>query len=165
MQFLVCGLLWFSAIGCGVMAGVYFAFSVFVMPALGRIDQAGGMAAMNAINVDILNSLFMPLFFGTSLAAFSLAILALVHWGEAGTVSMLVGGVLYVGGMFIVTVAFNVPLNDALASADPGTPASRAIWSRFLSEWTVWNHIRAGASAVASGLFISALISRGAGAI
>jgi uncharacterized membrane protein len=50
MQTLVTGLLWISAIGCGLLAGLYFAFSTFVMTALGRIDQAAGIAAMNSIN-------------------------------------------------------------------------------------------------------------------
>jgi uncharacterized membrane protein len=59
-QFLTPGLLWFSAIGCGLLAGVYFAFSTFIMTALGRIGQAQGIAAMNAINVEIVQSLFMP---------------------------------------------------------------------------------------------------------
>lgn len=48
-QILTSGLLWFSAVGCGLMAGVYFAFSTFIMTALGRLDQAAGIAAMNAI--------------------------------------------------------------------------------------------------------------------
>ena len=35
----ITGLLWFSVVGCGLMAGVYFAFSGFVMTALSRIDR------------------------------------------------------------------------------------------------------------------------------
>src|SRR5262245_62876496 len=84
------GLLWFSAVGCGVMAGVYFAFSGFVMTALSRIDQASGVAAMNSINTVILRSLFMPLFFGTTIAALTLAAVALLRWGTPGAQSMLV---------------------------------------------------------------------------
>lgn len=159
MQMLFVGLLWFSAIGCGVMAGVYFAFSAFVMTALGRIDQAGGIAAMNAINTDILKSLFMPLFFCTSLASLMLAVLATIHWSHAGAGTTLAGGVLYVVGMFMVTIFFNVPLNDALAAADPSNSASNALWQRYLSEWTKWNHIRTVASAAASALFVVALTS------
>ena len=54
--FLTC-LLWFGAIGCGLLAGLYFAFSVFIMTALGRIEQAQGISAMNSINSTILRSL------------------------------------------------------------------------------------------------------------
>ncbi|WP_245350551.1 hypothetical protein [Bradyrhizobium sp. UFLA03-84] len=72
---LTSGLLWFSALGCGLLAGLYFAFSAFVMTALGRIDQAAGISAMNAISVDILRSLFMPVFLGTTLSCAVLVVL------------------------------------------------------------------------------------------
>src|ERR1700712_4351729 len=100
-QLLTSGLLWFSAIGCGLIAGLYFAFSAFIMTALGRLDQAAGVAAMNAINVDIVRSLFMPLFLGTTLTSALLAVLACLRWGEPGAIAALAGGVLYVAGMFV----------------------------------------------------------------
>lgn len=156
-QFLIPGLLWFSAIGSGLLAGVYFAFSAFVMAALGRIDPAAGIAAMNSINAVIVRSLFLPFFLGTTLSAAALAVLAVFRWGEPGAVAMLVGGVIYVLGMFLVTVIFNVPLNDALAAADPAATQAADLWARFLRDWTFWNHVRTVASAAATGLFVIAL--------
>lgn len=156
-QVLTSGLLWFSAVGCGLMAGVYFAFSTFVMTALGRLDQAAGIAAMNAINVDIVRSLFMPLFLGTTAAGAALVVMGALRLGEPGAVSMIAGGGLYVVGMFVVTVVFNVPLNDALAAVQPSSPEAGAIWAAYLKDWVLWNHVRTVASAVASGLFIVAL--------
>ena len=41
----------FAALGCAMMAGVFFAFSSFVMPALRRLPATQGIAAMQAINV------------------------------------------------------------------------------------------------------------------
>ena len=35
---------------------------------------------------------------------------------------MIAGGLLYVVGMFVVTMVFNVPLNNALAAVDPASP-------------------------------------------
>jgi uncharacterized membrane protein len=81
-QLLTPGLLWFSAIGCGLLAGLYFAFSTFVMTALARLGQTQGIAAMNSINVEIVRSLFMPLFLGTTLTSTALAVLSFFHWGE-----------------------------------------------------------------------------------
>jgi uncharacterized membrane protein len=159
-QLLTSGLLWFSAIGCGLLAGLYFAFSTFIMTALGRIDQAAGISAMNAINVEIVRSLFMPFFLGTTLSSAALAPLAIVRWSEAGAMAMLVGGVLYVLGMFVVTMVFNVPLNDALAAVDPSSPAAATLWTRYLSDWTFWNHVRTVASTVACALFIVAIATR-----
>ena len=69
LQMLMTGLLWFSAVGCGLLAGLYFAFSTFIMAALGRIGQAASIAAMNAINVAIVQSQFMPIFLATTAAS------------------------------------------------------------------------------------------------
>jgi uncharacterized membrane protein len=158
-QVFTTGLLWSSAIGCGLIAGVYFAFSTFVMTALGRLDQAAGIAAMNAINVDIVRSPFMPLFLGTTVAGAALAVMGALRVGEPGAASMIAGGGLYVIGMFVVTMVFNVPLNNALAAVGPSAPEAGAVWTTYLKDWTFWNHVRTVASAVASALFIAALAS------
>jgi len=115
---------------------------------------------MNAINVDIVRSLFMPLFLGGTLAAAALAVMAILRWGEPGAMVMLAGGVLYVVGMLVVTMVFNVPLNDALAAADPSSPEAASLWARYLKDWTFWNHVRTAASAGACVLFVSAIAAR-----
>ena len=68
---------------------------------------------MNAINVDIVRSPFMPLFLVTTLMALALVVLALFDREQPGAMLAVAGGVLYVVGMFAVTMAVNVPLNDA----------------------------------------------------
>jgi uncharacterized membrane protein len=157
MNAIVTGLLWFSALGSGLLGGVYFAFSAFIMTSLGRIDQAAGIAAMNAINVMILRSLFMPLFLATTLSSAVLAVLGAVRWGEPGATSMLAGGILYVLGMFAVTMIFNVPLNNALAAVDPASAEAAVTWSRYLKDWTFWNHLRTVACVGATVLYIAAI--------
>jgi uncharacterized membrane protein len=159
-QFLTSSLLWFSAMGCGLIAGVYFTFSAFVMTSLGRIDPAAGIAAMNSINLVILRSLFMPLFLGTTLAGAALALLTVFRWGESGAIAMLAGGVIYVLGMFFVTIIFNVPLNDALAAVDPSTAQGASLWATYQQAWTFWNHVRTVASLAASVLFTLAIAAK-----
>ena len=151
------GLLWFSAIGCGLLGGLYFAFSAFIMTSLGRIDRGAGIAAMKAINVDIVKSLFMPLFLLTTVSAAALVVLAIVRWGEPGAVAMLLGGIVYVLGMFVVTMIFNVPLNNALAAVDPASGEAASTWARYLKDWTLWNHVRTLACTAATILFIAAI--------
>jgi uncharacterized membrane protein len=151
------GLLWFSAIGCGLLAGVYFAFSTFIMTALGRIGQAQGIAVMNAINAEIVKSPFIPLFLGTTLTSGVLAAMAAFRWGEPGCAAMLAGGALHVAGMFIVTMVFNVPLNNRLAAVDPSSTEAASLWARYLKDWTMWNHVRTIASTAACALFIAAI--------
>ena len=160
MTLLVTILLWFSALGCGLLAGVYFAFSTFIMSALSRSGQASGVTAMSAINSTILRSLFMPFFFGTTLSSAVLAVVGAVRWGGPGSLAMFVAGVAYVLGMFGVTIAFNVPLNNVLDSADPASPADAPIWARYLRDWTFWNHVRTVACIAAAALFIAAIASR-----
>ncbi len=148
-------LLWFSAIGCGLLAGLYFAFSTFIMRALDRTGAEAGAAAMNAINLQILRSPFMPFFLGTTVSSAILALIALLRWGEPGSLSTLLGGVLYVVGMFGVTMVFNVPLNNRLSRAGSGDVS--AVWRNYLDVWTRWNHVRTLTSAAASALFIAAI--------
>jgi len=157
---LTTGLLWFSAIGCGLIAGVYFAFSTFIMTSYARIAPAAGIAAMNAINIDIVKSVFMPVFFGTTVVAAILAGFAFFRWGAPGSTAVLLGGVIYVVGMLGVTLFFNGPLNDALAAVDPSSTEGAALWARYVRDWTFWNHVRLIASIVASALFTFGLITK-----
>jgi uncharacterized membrane protein len=159
-QLIIPGLLWFCAIGCGLLGGLYFAFSTFVMTSLGRIGQVAGISAMNAINVDIVRSPFIPIFFGTTLASAALAGLAIFRWGEPGALAMMAGGIIYVLGMFVVTVVFNVPLNNALAAVDPASADAASLWARYLKDWTFWNHVRTIACIAAGALFIAAIAAR-----
>jgi uncharacterized membrane protein len=99
-------LLWFGAIGCGLLGGLYFAFSTFIMDALASIEQAHGISAMNSMNSTILKSLFMPFFFGTTLVSLIFVIVGIVRWGEPGSMTMLAGGLIYVAGMFLCTMFF-----------------------------------------------------------
>ena len=160
MHTLVTSLLWLSAIGCGLLAGLYFAFSTFIMTALGRIDQAAGISSMNAINVVIVQSLFMPVFLGSTLTSLALAVLAPFRWDEPGAAMWLSGGVLYVVGMFVVTAVFNVPLNNALAAVAPASSEAGTLWARYLVDWTWWNHVRTVTSTLAFALFIAAIAAR-----
>jgi uncharacterized membrane protein len=77
-----------AALGCGLMAGIFFAFSAFVMKALSRLPASEGMAAMQAINVAILNPLFFVVFFGTLALCGWAVIVSLWRWHEAGSHSM-----------------------------------------------------------------------------
>lgn len=157
---LVSALLWFSIVACGLLAGVYFTFSAFAMTAFARTGAAAGVAAMTSINRVILHSLFMPLFFGSSLSSLALAILGGLHWGQPGACAALAGGAIYFTGMFVVTMIFNVPRNNALDASDPQTEGGQALWAQYLTQWTAWNHVRTLASTAAMILFVVALDMR-----
>jgi uncharacterized membrane protein len=145
-----------AALGCGLMAGLFFAFSVSVMPALGRLPAAQGIAAMQTINAVILNPLFLTTFLGTAAACLGVIIFSLLRWSNLGAAYLLAGGALYLAGSLLVTMLFNVPRNEALAAA-PAAPDSARLWANYLATWTAWNHVRTVASLAAAALLTLAL--------
>jgi uncharacterized membrane protein len=156
-----------SALGSGLIAGAFFAFSTFVMGALGRLPAAHGIAAMQSINVVVINLWFLGVFIGTAAACALLVAAALLAWQEPGAILLLVGALLYFLGTFLVTMFFNVPLNDALAAVAPDSSAGASLWTGYLSTWTNWNHVRTIAALAASALLTIALClqARGVAAV
>ena len=86
-----------------------------------------------------------------------IAVVTFVLWPDEGTVELLVGSALYLFGSFGLTLVANVPRNDALLKLDPGTPEAAAYWPTYVREWTMWNHVRAVASAAAALAYVLAL--------
>jgi uncharacterized membrane protein len=156
-QGLVIALAMAAALGSGVVAGFFFAFSVCVMRALGRLPRDQGIAAMQSINVVVLNPWFFTAFFGTAAVCMILAGLSLFTWGASRALYLLAGSGLYLAGSIVVTMACNVPLNDALAAVNPHSAEGAALWTRYLAHWTAWNHVRTAASFGAAALFIAAV--------
>ena len=142
-----------AALGTGLVAGVFYAFSTFVMKALGNLPAAQGVAAMQSINLAVINPWFLGAFFGTGL----LCIVLIVLVGGPAAAWLVAGALLYLVGTIVVTMAGNVPLNNALARVDPATAEAATLWARYLSLWTRWNHLRTAAALAASAAFIVAL--------
>jgi uncharacterized membrane protein len=147
-------LIWFSALGSGLIAGIYFAFSTFIIRAFDSIEASQAVAAMNSINETILRSLFMPLFFGSTLISIALIVVACLDWDKTGAGLMLIAGAIYFLGMFGCTVVFNVPLNNRLAVVNKHSADIEQVWSHYLRTWTRWNHIRTVSSLVSCVLSI-----------
>jgi uncharacterized membrane protein len=145
-----------AAVGSGLVGGFFFAFSVVVMKALGRLAPEHAIAAMNSINVVVLNPWFFAAFFGTAAASIVLTAYAALNW-PAGAAYLVTGSVFYLVGVIAVTIVFNVPLNNALAAVDAAGTEGAALWTRYLSVWTAWNHVRTAAPLLAAASFIIAL--------
>lgn len=145
-----------AALGCGLIAGVFFAFSAFVMKAFARLPPGAGIAAMQSVNVAVLNPLFLGVFVGTAAACAVAVVSSLLRWNEPGAAWLLAGGLLYLIGCFLVTMVFNVPRNEALARIGPDDPGAASQWAGYLSSWTAWNHVRTAASLAAAASFMIA---------
>lgn len=149
-----------AAISCGLMAGLFFAFSVAVMRALGRLPAAHGMAAMQSINVAILNPVFLSVFLGTALLCLVVLATSVSRWHEAGAFLFVAGAALYLVGAFVATVVVNVPMNNALASTAATDPQAAGRWAAYLTNWTAWNHVRTVTSLAAAIMLTLALCRR-----
>ena len=150
-------LIMLAALGSALVAGIFYAFSTFVMTALGRLAPEQGISAMQAINVAVLNPWFFGAFFGTALGAVALAIIACLNEGRSAALYLAAGVVLYLAGSILVTMVFNVPLNNKLAAKDPASAEGAALWIDYRSRWTFWNHVRTGASLAAAAGFLLVL--------
>jgi uncharacterized membrane protein len=139
-----------SALGCWLMAGVFFAFSTFVMKALARIQPEQGIAAMQSINAAVPSSLFGMTFLVTAAACAVLAVFSLFRWHKPGAGYLLAGSLLYLAGAILVTMIFNVPKNNVLASVDPASGEGTRLWVDYVSSWAAWNHVRTAASIAAA---------------
>lgn len=145
-----------AALGCGLAAGVFFAFSTFVMPALRRLEPAQGVAAMQEINVMAVTPVFMTALFGTAAICAGLASWAVV-FPDGRTAAPVIGGALYLFGTIGVTIVRNVPLNNRLAPLDPRSARAADFWAEYAARWTAWNHVRTVAALLAAAAFTVAL--------
>lgn len=147
-----------AAVASALVAGVMFAFSTSVMPALGRRPAPEGIGAMQAMNSAILNPAFGLAFGGAALLCAALAVTAPFTVDESDALLRGVGAALYVVGTFGVTMAINVPMNVELDAADAAAPEGTAVWRRYLRRWTAWNTLRTILGAAASALLVISLV-------
>lgn len=150
-----------AALGTAIVGGMFYAFSSFVMRALGKLPPEQGIAAMNSINVVVITPSFMLVFMGSALLCLLLAVAGPYAWWPQPSGKLVLGAsLLYVLGCFGLTMALNQPMNLRLAALPAGQ--ALAYWPQYLEAWTLWNHVRTAASLLAAGLFIAALLLRAA---
>jgi len=151
-----------ALLGSALVAGIFFAFSSFVMRALARLPAEEGIAAMQAINVVVLNPSFLAAFIGAAVLSIGAGGLALAGWNRPSASFFLAGAILYLGGTFVVTGLANVHLNDQLAAVSATESGAREVWEHYLGRWTIWNHVRTAAAMGAALLYSLGLIQNGA---
>lgn len=129
-----------AIVGAGLITGLLFAFSNFVMSALADVSNQNGMLVMQRINERIINPVFAFLFFGTPLLCLIIAIGSGMNLDAQGSFLLLLGSICYLIGPFGITMLFNVPLNNRLATAE--VPQADAVWTDYQVRWQRWNHAR-----------------------
>lgn len=151
-----------ATIAMGLAAGLFYSFATAVMVGLRRTDNRTFVSAMQWINATIVNGWFAISFFGALILTGAAAALHVRGEGRPVLVWIVVALVLY-ATTFIITIAVNVPLNNALAaSGAPDRAADLAgVRERFEAKWVRWNIARAATSTAAFGCLTWALLLRG----
>jgi uncharacterized membrane protein len=142
-----------ALLGSALVGGIFFAFSSFVMKALAQVPPSEGIDAMQSINIVVINRSFLGAFFGTAVVSLAAGAIAFAGSGRPATPYLLAGAVVYLVGVFLVTMLGNVPLNDELAAMSATDPEAQDYWLRYVSRWTMWNHVRTAGGMVAAVLY------------
>ncbi len=146
-----------AVLTCGLMGGVFFAFSTLVMTGLRRLPAGWGLAAMQAINAAI-TPLFLAALFVPAAACLALGVDAALDLGADGAGLRLAGSLLYRPGAIGLTVGYHVPRNERLAAVEATDPSAEAHWRAYAAGWTAWNHVRTVASLAAAAAFTVVLV-------
>lgn len=151
-----------ATVSMGLIAGLFYAFSCAVMVGLQRADDRTLVGAMQSINAN-LSGWFAISFLGAPVLPAATAALHLGDDSQPVLVWIVAALVLY-ATTFVITIAVNVPLNNALAAAgEPDSVADLArVRQRFEAKWVRWNIARALTSTAAFGCLTYALLLRGA---
>ena len=142
-----------ALLGSALIGGVFFAFSSFIMKALAAMPSREGIAAMQSINVFVLNASFLGVFIGTAALSLLVAGFAVVGWGTPSAPWYLAGALLYFAGTFLATGLGNVPLNEQLARVVAADPEALSVWEHYLQRWTMLNTLRTVAALGAALVF------------
>ncbi|MCY7296488.1 anthrone oxygenase family protein [Alteromonas sp. a30] len=143
-----------AILGTGLVAGMFYAFSTFIMRGLSELPAVEGMRAMQSINVTVLNRWFMSVFMGTFGLCLALIFIFSVDYRGIRSLLVIAGAVIYVIWCFLVTGTRNVPRNNLLSTTSAESSQANAVWQTYLTEWTYYNHIRTGAALASCLSFI-----------
>ena len=136
----------------GLMAGLFYAYACSVNPGLGRLSDAGYLAAMQSINRAILNPVFLIVFMGAVIILPVGAYRIFERPAALPFYLLLAASIVYIVGVFGVTMAGNVPLNDRLDAFNLSTAAPEALTrmrAEFEGPWNAWNLVRTVAAILA----------------
>lgn len=132
-------------VAAAISGGAFFAFSNFVMRALSKLPAPDAVSAMQSINREAPNPLFVIAIVGAGLVGLPVAIAEVDNLDEASAL-FLVAGVGLSLAAFAITMGINVPKNNALDRLDTGSSSAVAYWPHYLTSWTRANTMRTVAS-------------------
>jgi uncharacterized membrane protein len=149
-----------AALASAAAGGMMYVFSTFVLRGLARTGPVDAITAMRGINAEAnSNPVFLLGYFSASMLAIAVGVIAVVQLKQPGSWWLLIGALFGILAA-IITMIFNVPLNNHLDSVNPdGLAVADAAreWQAYLSTWTAWNHVRTITSFVGAVLMLVGL--------
>ena len=149
-----------AAIAAAAAGGMMYVFSTFAMRGLDRTGPLDAITAMRGINTEAnSNPAFLLAYFGAAILALVVGVIAVVQLNQPGSWLVLIGAIFGILAA-IITMVFNVPLNNHLDTVNPvGLSAADAAreWQAYFSTWTTWNHVRTVTSFIAAVLMLIGL--------
>ncbi|MCV7360613.1 anthrone oxygenase family protein [Mycolicibacterium neworleansense] len=144
-----------AALGSAAAGGIFYAFSTFVMRGLDRTGPVEAVTAMRGMNAEAnTNAPFLLFLFGSALLSLIVGGTAVAQIGRPGSWILLAGAIFGVLGV-VITIAFNVPLNNHLDRIDLADAAAE--WQNYLTSWTAWNHVRTASGFIGAVLLLISL--------
>lgn len=148
-----------AALVMALVAGVFMAFSDFVMRSLRGATPGTGIEAMQMINREVYGSVFLVGLLGLAPVSLGLAGYGVISMSGPAAGWIIAGGLIYFGGTILVTMLGNVPMNKRLDLMVMTAPETASYWEVYARRWTRWNHLRTVASAIgAACLLIGAVL-------
>jgi uncharacterized membrane protein len=147
-----------SAVLCGLMAGLFFAYSVSVVLTLETLSASTYTRVMQSINEEILKAVFGVAFGGAVVVPAIGAVLVIAggHWATVSGQLFLAGALIYLVGTFGVTARVHIPMNDYIATWSAESPPDD--WEAVRARWIRWNHVRTAAAVVSFALYVGSTL-------
>ena len=142
-----------------LVAGVFQAFSDFIMRGLILAEAQSGIESMQHINRTVIRSFFLITFLALAPATLMLAIYAWFKLSGLGQSLLIAAAVIYLVTVFFVTVFLNVPMNERLAATLYTSAEAKTYWTVYGRLWTLWNHVRTVGSAATAVCLLLAMMT------
>ena len=149
----------FLALWSAVVAGVFCAFSEFVMSALLKTEASGAVEAMQHINRDVIKTPFVAGIFSIAVLSFFFTLYSLAVFEGAALFTLVLAALVYLSSVFLMTMFGNVPLNNTLERLDHKSEEARDYWREYAQNWTRLNHVRSLGGVLSAGLYAVAAIA------
>ncbi len=144
-----------------LMAGLFYSFTISIMPGLARTQDRTFLEAMQSINKAIINPFFILAFVGSIILVILCCIMQYKQGITPQFYTIFAASIIYLAGVIGITFFGNVPLNNALDALDIQRLTIIELKNAremFETSWNRFNLIRTLSSLIAFVLYVVAVM-------